>query len=122
MKPSRFAGFQTRWPLIEEDMNRGGCMAWLRRNGFDVPRKSACWFCPFHGDRAWLDLKRTAPEVFVQACDFDERMRSQGLSGVRGAAFLHKSLRPLREVDLGEAQTEFFGEGWGNECEGRCGI
>lgn len=122
MKPSRFLGFVTRWPLIEARMSRNDCTRWLQRNAFDVPKKSACYFCPFHGDATWLDLKRTAPEVFEQACQYDDAMRARGLSGVKGTAYLHKTRKPLREVDFNEGQLSLGGDGWGNECEGRCGV
>lgn len=122
MKPARTPGFVARWPLIEQRMSRGDCMSWLRRNGFPVPQKSACWFCPFHGDAEWLRLKRNAPDAFKQACAYDDTMRSHGLSGVRGRPFLHRSLRPLRDVDMNENQIEIGGEGWGNECSGHCGV
>lgn len=122
MKPARTQGFVSRWPLIERRMSRGDCMNWLRRSAFDVPGKSACYFCPFHSNRTWLNLKRNAPETFELAAIYDDRLRTDRLNGVVGVPFLHRSLRPLREVDLNENQLELGDDGWGNECEGRCGV
>lgn len=120
MKPSRFKGFVSRWPLIEMGMSRNDCITWLKDNGFDVPGKSACVFCPFHSDATWRALKVDHPGVFAQAVAFDEAARAHGLFGVKGVPFLHKSLKPLGEVDFGQDQLDL--DGFGNECEGRCGV
>lgn len=123
MKPSRFPGFTSRWPLIEHGMSRQDCIRWLKAHGFEVPGKSACVFCPFHSDRTWAELQREHPDVFKQAAAFDDLIRSRGLYGVKGTPFLHRSLRPLRDVDFGADQLRLLDlDGWGNECEGRCGV
>lgn len=122
-KPSRFPGFTSRFPLLfDRPMRRSDCVAWLRSVGAVVPQKSACYFCPFHDDRTWAQFKRDAPEVFARAVAFDAAIRRGKFHGVKEDAYLHRSLKPLDQVEFtddrqGELQVDF-----GNECEGRCGV
>jgi hypothetical protein len=121
MKPSREAWIENRWPLIERRMTRGDCVLWLRRHGFPIPPKSSCIGCPFHNDRYWRDLQRGSPEEFADAVAFDAQVRRRVVPWAE--VYLHRSLRPLSEVDLasdadkGQALLEF-----GDECEGMCGL
>lgn len=40
-------GFEYRWPLIEREIDRNGCIEIIKAHGLPVPIKSGCWFCPF---------------------------------------------------------------------------
>lgn len=50
--------------------------------------------------------------------EFDEQIRKAG--GMRGDSFLHRSLKPLAEVDFDKDRNQY--SLWGNECEGMCGV
>lgn len=123
-KPSRTSWITSRWPLLfDKPMRRGECLAWLERNGHPVPKKSACYFCPYRSNREWRDLRDHAPDLFQKALAMDEAVRVNRVRGMRGRQFLHSSLVPLAEVDIDAdtadpAQPELFG----NECEGICGV
>jgi hypothetical protein len=62
--------------------------------------------CPFHRDDQWRWLRDTAPEQWADAVAFDHAIRSGHQGGVHNAelcalgAYLHRSCRPLDEVDL----------------------
>jgi hypothetical protein len=86
------------YPLIEKRITRQGCITWLHEHNFEVPPRSACIGCPYHSDAEWRDMKLNRPEEFDDACRFDETMRNP--DGLRGEFFLHRSCKPLREVDL----------------------
>lgn len=45
-RPSREPWAENRWPLIELQMTREDCVAWLDKHGYPRPPKSACVFCP----------------------------------------------------------------------------
>lgn len=120
VKTSRERWIVNRYPLIEKHMNRLDCENWLKRNGFSVPPKSSCIGCPFHSDAAWLDMKRNDPEAWKDAVEVDKAIRN--MPRMKGKVFLHRSCVPLEEVDLNENQLEFNWDGFGNECEGMCGI
>ncbi|WP_201452235.1 hypothetical protein [Paenibacillus sp. USDA918EY] len=111
-----------RYPLIEKGMSRLDCMNWLARNGYNVPPKSACIGCPFHSDRTWLEMKRNDPEAFKEAVEFERVIHQHGLRGMKGKLYLHKSCRPLDQVNLNEDQMDMFDDGFLNECDGMCGV
>lgn len=123
-KPSRTSWITTRWPLLFDlPMRRWDCLAYLEAAGHPIPKRSACYFCPYRSDREWRDLRDHAPALFERALALDETIRENRARGIRGEQYLHDSLRPLRAVDLDatgpdERQAELFG----NECEGMCGV
>ena len=131
MKPSRLACIQHRWPLIEMKMTRADCLQWLGESGwqgesgFDRPPKSACTFCPYHDNAMWRDMKINDPESFADACAIDEAIRL-GMAGPRrpegDAWFVHRSLKPLAQVDFRSAEDAGQMSMFGNECEGMCGV
>ena len=119
MKPSREPWQEMRWPLIEMRMSRNDCLAWMRRNGFPEPPKSSCVYCPFHSDFQWRNLQPLEREA---ANKVDESLRCHDSKEYRtnGTLFLHRSGRPLREIDFSQEPSLF--DGFGNECEGMCGV
>jgi hypothetical protein len=121
MKPAEEAWIANRWPLIEADMSRRACLRWLERAGYPKPVKSACVWCPYHDDAAWRTMKAEQPEDFAVAVAFDAAIR-QGARGMNGTVYLHRSRKPLDQVDLStwaeRGQADLFGE----ECEGMCGT
>lgn len=122
-KPSDVEWVRNRWPLVELGMTRWDCELWLTAHGFPLPPKSSCVGCPYHTDAYWRQMKLDRPEAFADAVDFDLRIRN--MPGMTGETFLHRSLVPLAEVDLRNAEDRgqlVLGEGFGAECEGMCGV
>ncbi|MDI6809951.1 MAG: hypothetical protein QME66_13445 [Candidatus Eisenbacteria bacterium] len=117
MKENRDKWIVNRWPLVEKRMTRGSCIEYLKAHGLPVPPKSACIGCPYHDDGAWLDMKKNRQKEFEDVCDFDDKIR-RTQPGVKSPVFLHRSLAPLRDADLGQNQGDLFAE----ECEGHCGL
>jgi len=121
----RAAENRERWitneyPLIfEKRYNRGDCLAWMERNGYELPQRSACYFCPYHSNATWLDMKNNDPDSWDLAVTMDKKIRV-GIHHIKEKVFLHRSLEPLDEVDLDpdKDQVDMFG----NECEGYCGV
>jgi hypothetical protein len=108
------------WPLLEKNMSRADCLAWLERNGLEVPGKSACVFCPYHNRRAWQDMKREGGADWQKAVAVDEAIRK-----VRPPydLFVHSSRIALVDVDLStpedNGQLRLFNE----ECDsGYCWL
>ena len=120
MKPSRDAWVENVWPLIEANMSRQDCLRWFERNYPLRPlAKSACIACPFHNDALWRDMKINDPVSFTEAVKFDQAIRNSGTSAEQ---FVHRSCKPLGEVDFRNledmGQLNMFNE----ECEGMCGV
>lgn len=117
VKPSRVQYIVNRHPLIELRMNRNDCRRWLERNGYPQPPKSSCIGCPFHSDAEWRSLSKSEMQ---DAIEVDQAIRGQ--PGMRGQQFMHRSLKPLSEVDFSTAEDRGQLNMFLNECEGMCGV
>jgi len=115
MKPSRVQYITNRWPLIELRMDRSDCKAWLKREGWEAP-KSACIGCPYRSDDQWRAL---APDEVADAIKVDNMIRHQPRGG---QYFMHRSCKPLSEVDLRSDAEIGQADLFNNECEGMCGV
>lgn len=111
------------YPLVDRRMTRGDCVRWLREHGYSVPPKSACLGCPYHSDATWRAMKTERPDEWRATVAFDRAVR-RGLPGVKGEAFVHRSLLPLDLVDLrtGQEGGQLALPGFGEECSGHCGV
>jgi competence ComEA-like helix-hairpin-helix protein len=58
---------ESRYPLIEYDIDRQGCIDIIKRHGLPVPVKSGCFFCCYQGVGQWKELRRRHPELFCKA-------------------------------------------------------
>ena len=123
MKPSRDRWIENRYPLIEVGMSRRDCADWWAAR-YDRPlERSACVACPFQSRQRWVETKRRWPELFAEAVGIDARMRG-GLAFAK-EPYLHSLRMPLAEaVALDEEALGADGQrdGFGNECEGHCGV
>lgn len=115
-------GWFAHFPLMEMDMTRADCLRWLKDQvPHEVPR-SACVFCPFHSDAEWLRIKRSDPAGWARAVEVDHALRASGSVAnrdMRQTMYLHRSHKPLDEVNLNENQHSL---GFAGECEGMCGV
>ena len=98
---------------------------WLEENypEIQVPR-SSCIACPYHSNEEWRSIKDNSEE-WEEACQFDESIRidkRNKKSKLTQFLYVHKSGKPLREVDLRSDEEKGQGSLWDNECEGMCGM
>lgn len=117
-----------KYPLVEGMISVAGCQSVLREVGLPIPQKSACWFCPYHNDRFWVDLKTDHPELFAKVCEFDDAIRDQGVRGMKNLNYVHRSLTPLKMVEFKPSADErakpevgLF-DGFREDCSGMCGV
>jgi hypothetical protein len=108
-----------RYPLIEQKMNRGDCIALaLRVFGElppydDGPPRSSCWMCPNHTQGEWRDIRDNKPQDWQQAIVFDRAIRKKDPH-----VFLHADCVPLDEADLDDRNESLF-----SRCEsGMCFV
>lgn len=114
---------ENRFPLFEKKMNRAECLAWMQTNGFPKPPRSACVFCPYHNDAEWIRLKTEEPEEFERAAIFESKFQRAVIgTKLNGVPFLHRSCKPLREVNLSTEEERGQLNMFNNECEGMCGV
>ena len=128
MKRGRNWWVRQRYPLIEDrPMSRADCEAWFAAEypGRTLTR-SACVGCPFRGAASWVDVSRSDPDAFEEAIEIDAGLREGSHTGnrlFRKRAFLHHRRIPLREAVERDREVASSGDdGFGNECEGHCGL
>lgn len=133
VKPSPDKWCDMSYPLIDNRIRREKCREILAEYGEGTawPQevgRSACIWCPFHSDSFWKEMKERdeipgdpMEGLFARACDFDDKIRDQSKTGLKRRAFLHKSCKPLRDIDWTRGgQAEFALDFTG--CGGHCGI
>jgi hypothetical protein len=119
MKPAPVAYIRNVWPLIDRGMSRADCLRLCESEGIRVPGKSACIYCPFHSRGYWRALKAEAPADYAAAVAFDEATR-RGVGRMTASMYVHRDLVPLAQVR--DEALPPGADGWGNECEGLCGV
>lgn len=95
--------WENRYPLIEQRMNRGDCVALVNRMGWPEPPRSSCKMCPNHTHDEWIRIKRFTPDDFAEAVAFENKMRE-----IDDSLFLHPSGKPLGEIHEDDQNLDFF--------------
>lgn len=102
--------------LQYKTMTRADCVRWLQRNGFRVPVKSSCTFCPYQSDARWLERRQRDPDEWARIVKLDRAIRN-GAGSIRQPIYLHRSLKPIDQVYLREDQTKIF-----ENCSDACDV
>ncbi len=115
MKPARQQWMTHRWPLIEGNISRAGCLKWLADHGYHEPPKSSCIGCPYK-----RDMRATSPDEFADAVAVDAAMRKDARPV---AEYMHDARIPLAEaVERAAQDKRDQPDLFMNECEGICGV
>lgn len=83
-------------------MTRQDCAATIARAGLPVPPKSSCFFCPFHRPSAWVELRRTRPDLFEKSAQLERTLNERRDELGKDHVWLTRFARPLSEA-IGEA-------------------
>jgi hypothetical protein len=62
------------YPLLDLGISRDDCKTIIAEAGIPVPPKSACFFCPFHDQDAWRDLRSETPELWEKAVELESTL------------------------------------------------
>lgn len=124
MKPSRVPYIRSVWPLIDAGISRKQCIQWMVAKGFPIAPRSACTFCPFHGDEEWIRLRDESPDDFAAAVQFEKDLQESCTKQevLKGVPYLHDSCKPLDQVVFKSLPSHQQLNHFGNECEGLCGV
>lgn len=101
-------GVESRWLLIENDIDREGCEQMILSAGLVIPPKSGCWFCPFQRTQQWKKLRRTHPDLFCKAQKLEQRTMAYRTSKGKYAFSLRGDGKTLREI-INDKQTALPG-------------
>lgn len=119
--PAKDAWIDNIYPLIDPlKMSRVDCQKWWEDHySHRKLAKSSCVGCPYNSDRRWLEMKTLRPDDWADVVEFDELIRN--VSGAKGKNYLHRSHRPIGDVDFNDGQSVLDLE---DEiyCAGGCGL
>lgn len=104
---SRFNHIKLEYPLIDLRLDRQACQNIIERSGLPIPRKSACFFCPYHNRESWKRLQRETPELFDRAVALETTMNERRRLRGKNPVFLHRDVIPLDQVVVDTGQQTF---------------
>ena len=112
-------GFENRFPLIEYEIDRGGCKEIIKKYGLPVPMKSGCWICPFQRAGQWKNLRHTHPDLFCKASIIEQN--NYDMQTEKGKKGMYLSMRgvPLKTI-VQEDQMVLFEQDEYPPCQ--CGL
>lgn len=90
------------FPLIEKQMAREDCLAFLKPRVPHLVERSACVFCPFKQASEWLKTK-SRPNEWARAVEIDRALREPGRvvnRNLNQSLYLHRSCVPLETIDF----------------------
>jgi hypothetical protein len=96
------------FPLLDMGMSRDDCITFLQERDFGETVKSACIGCPYSGNARLRQIRDTEPDAWADLVEFDRAIRNGSPRAIaegkplRGQFFIHRSLKPLDQVDLGQ--------------------
>lgn len=117
---SRTSWTTNLYPLLEQGYSRQRCKNVFPEHNLPEPKKSSCYFCPYHDNDYWLDLKKNHKEEWEKAVEFDKEIRDMSMQGVDNKVYLHRSCKPLDEVEFEDdkGQEDLLNQ----SCGAFCGV
>ena len=98
-------------PLVEEGIDRQGCVEIIRAEGLEVPRKSGCWICPGQRISQWRQLWQEHPDLFERAARLEENAGRNERSKRSNVTLDPHGRFTLRQLQRGfEAQMVMWSE------------
>lgn len=93
------------FPLVDEDIDRQGCIDIIEAHRLPLPIKSCCYICPFQNKEKWLALRTQHPELWAKAKRIEEGSNRRMATLGRKPIWLSNSKRPLDQVGLTRRTT-----------------
>lgn len=83
---------EVRFPLVERNITRQGCINIIKNAGLRVPIASGCWFCPFMSKLKIRKLYATYPNLY------ERRKRMEAKAVERGGFYFDHEGRPMSAI------------------------
>lgn len=112
-----------QYPLLDLGLRRSDCINIIADAGLPVPPKSACFFCPFHSQLTWAEMRRDEPHLFDKAVALETKLNERRTNRQMPPVYLTRKGKPLN-IAIHEAGPTLF-DGVFNDggCdEGYCWI
>jgi len=113
-------GVETRYPLIEAEINRAACKDIIRSHGLPLPMKSGCYICPGQKVTQWRNLRNEHPELFCKAAQLEQRNMDYRISQGKKAMFLNAQPKASLYSIVDEDQIQVFEQDEYPDC--RCSV
>ena len=98
-------GIENRFPLLEWEIDRKGCVDIIKNHGLPVPMKSGCFICPFQKRSQWKELRRVHPDLFCKAKKLEDAVVAKQISRGKKPYYINKD--PLETV-VSENQVDMW--------------
>lgn len=112
---------QREYPLLALGMNRTDCMEVIRSAGLPVPPKSSCFFCPFHSEQVWQELRRDEPELFEKAQQLEDAIQHRKKTSEQKMVYITRkgaiNQKRLSDVIATAGETLFGSEVGADGCD-----
>lgn len=56
-----------KYPLVDQGIDRNGCVQIIVEQGLEIPHRSSCFFCPFQRLSQWEELWVVHPDLYERA-------------------------------------------------------
>ena len=86
------------YPLIDLRISRNDCRKIISDASLPIPPKSSCYFCPFHNDLFWHELRQYRGDLFQDAIDIEKFLQEKRKKLGRDLVWLHRKLKPLDQA------------------------
>jgi hypothetical protein len=113
-------GLESRYPLLEQEIDRNGCVEIISKHGLPLPMKSGCYICPFQKRSQWVQLRRTHPCLFERAAILEQANIEYRISRGKKPMYLNSWPRASLKAIVDENQTQIFKQDEYPPCE--CGL
>lgn len=113
-------GVENRYPLIENDIDRRGCIEIIKANGLPIPPKSGCYICPFQRRKQWVELRQKHPCLFRKAAELEQMVNKKRIDGSKKSIYLVAGSRCDIGTFIRENQRQIFEQDEYPPCQ--CGL
>lgn len=101
-----------RFPLVHDvPTKRHEAVRLVEKMGWPKPPRSRCWMCPNQSDYEWAEVQQDYPQLFDEAIKLDDAIRQRDEN-----AYLHSTVKPLRDANLTAPDDLFSGSCPSGEC------
>jgi len=98
--------YKYRFPLIEWDIDRNGCIEVIKKAGLPQPGKSSCFFCPSMKKHEIMALSKEYPDLLERALAIESNAELLTVKGL-GRSYLWANY-----VKYQDSQGSMFCETW----------
>lgn len=108
------------YPLLDLGLSRANCQQIILDAGLPLPRKSACFFCPYTRGHQWAEMRRDEPDLFEKACAVEDVINERRMEQGKPPAYLSRLQAPLRRMGEAQDMLPLFGPDADTCDEGHC--